>query len=71
MKLSAAMWCNEAPSNARLTNVLKLAGAWMTDWGASSESDRKRAGSAVCSFEGYGLLDDYAAHMQTEQCTCV
>lgn len=59
-----------ALSKARLTNVLKLAGAWMTDWGASSESDRKRAGSDVCSFDGYGVLDDCAFYRQTGKHTC-
>jgi hypothetical protein len=46
------MWCNHP--EATRTNVLKLAGAWMTDCGASSESARNRTGSDVFRREGWG-----------------
>jgi hypothetical protein len=38
--------------DATHTNCLKCVGAWMTDWGASSESARVRTGTAVLSLLG-------------------
>jgi hypothetical protein len=44
-----------------LTKVLKSAGAWMTDCGASSELERARVGIIVSSFASCDMFRDALA----------
>jgi hypothetical protein len=47
--------------DTKRTNCLKCAGAWMTDCGASSESARVRAGTAVFNRLGCRALGELGA----------